>query len=34
MRTQQAKSVLSAEEKEEVVHRDNLVIFSEAADVA
>jgi glutamate 5-kinase len=34
MRTHQAKSVLSAEEKEEVVHRDNLVIFSEAADVA
>lgn len=34
MRTQQAKSVLSPEEKEEVVHRDNLVIFCEAPDVA
>jgi glutamate 5-kinase len=34
MRTQQAKSILSPDEKEEVVHRDNLVIFTEAADVA
>ncbi|MEY4670035.1 MAG: hypothetical protein RL518_2734 [Pseudomonadota bacterium] len=34
MRTHQAKSILSADEKEEVVHRDNLVIFSEAPDVA
>lgn len=33
MRTQQAKNVLSAGEKEEVVHRDNLVIFSEVFDV-
>lgn len=34
MRTQQAKSILSPDEKEEVVHRDNLVIFTEEADVA
>jgi glutamate 5-kinase len=34
MRSQQAKGILLADEKEEVVHRDNLVIFSEAADVA
>jgi glutamate 5-kinase len=34
MRTQQAKAILLADEKEEVVHRDNLVIFSETSDVA
>lgn len=34
MRSQQAKEILLADEKEEVVHRDNLVIFSEAPDVA
>jgi len=34
MRTQQAKPLLSPDEKEEVIHRDNLVIFSEAPDVA
>ena len=34
MRTQQAKGSLSPEEKEEVVHRDNLVIFSESSYVA
>jgi glutamate 5-kinase len=34
MRTQQAKEILLVDEKEEVVHRDNLVIFSEAPDVA
>jgi len=34
MRTQQAKTLLSPDEKEEVIHRDNLVIFSEAPDVA
>lgn len=34
MRTQQAKSALSPDEKDEVVHRDNLVIFTEASDVA
>ncbi|MEN9846203.1 MAG: hypothetical protein RIS36_1350 [Pseudomonadota bacterium] len=34
MRTQHAKGILLADEKEEVVHRDNLVLFSEAADVA
>jgi glutamate 5-kinase len=32
MRTHQAKGVLSAEEKEEVVHTDNLVIFAEVPD--
>jgi glutamate 5-kinase len=34
MRTQQAKEILLVDEKEEVVHRDNLVIFSEGPDVA
>jgi glutamate 5-kinase len=34
MRTQQAKSALSPDEKEEVVHRDNLVILTEGFDVA
>ena len=34
MRTQQAKTILSPDEKDEVIHRDNLVIFSEAPDVA
>jgi len=32
MRTQESKNALSAGEKEEVVHRDNLVIFSEVFD--
>ncbi len=34
MRTQQAKTILSPDEKDELIHRDNLVIFSEAPDVA
>jgi glutamate 5-kinase len=34
MRTHQAKEILLVDEKEEVVHRDNLVIFSEGPDVA
>lgn len=32
MRTSQAKSFLGADDKDEVVHRDNLVIFTEAAE--
>jgi glutamate 5-kinase len=34
MRTQQAKAILSHDEKDELVHRDNLVIFSGDPDVA
>lgn len=33
LRTPQAREFLGAAEKDEVVHRDNLVIFSESADV-
>jgi glutamate 5-kinase len=33
-RTHDAKELLSPEEKEEVIHRDNLVIFREVHDVA
>lgn len=34
MRTQQAKAILSHDEKDELVHRDNLVIFSGDPDAA
>lgn len=33
LRTPQARELLGADEKDEVVHRDNLVIFTEAAEV-
>lgn len=33
-RTQEAKGLLSPEEKDEVIHRDNLVVFREVNDVA
>ncbi len=33
-RTQEAKGLLSPDEKDEVIHRDNLVVFREVHDVA